>query len=52
MAFYAEVLTLPHLNVIQAIAAQLSFDEQATALESAMSGLYATVPPELPMPEF
>ena len=52
MAFYTEVLTLPHLNVIQAIAAQPSDDEQAAALESAMSGLNATLPQELPMPEF
>lgn len=50
MAFYTEVLTLPHLNVIKAIAAQPSTDEQAAALEPAMSGLDATLPQELPMP--
>jgi glycosyltransferase Alg8 len=52
MAFYTEVLSLPHLNVIQAIAAQPSIEEQAAALESAMRGFNATLPPELPMPQF
>lgn len=51
MAFYTEVLSLPHLNVIQAIAAQPSVDEQAAALEAALSGLHATLPLELTMPD-